>query len=113
MLPTLTILITDPKNTNKLVVVGCFNLAGVFMYILNIAGNFTIQNALFLISNIFNLIIMLGSAALGLILYCEIPNMFIFISKVSAQKRLKNIDARLEKLTEEWGSEAVNNRTTK
>lgn len=28
LLPTFTILITDPKNTDKLVIVGSFNLAG-------------------------------------------------------------------------------------
>ncbi len=113
MLPTLTVLITDVKNTNKLVVVGGFNLSGVFMYILNIANDFTVDHALFLICNIFNLIIMFGSAAIGLIIYCELPNFFVFISKISAQKRLKTIDAKLEKLTEEWGTEVVNKRSEK
>lgn len=105
LLPTLTILITDPKNTNKLVIVGCFNLAGVFIFMMNIANHFSLQNAFFIVTNIFNLIIMLGSAAIGLIIYCEIPNLFIFTTKISAQKRLKSIDARLEKLSEEWGAE--------
>lgn len=111
LLPTLTILITDPKNTNKLVIVGCFNLAGVFIFMMNIANHFSLQNAFFIVTNIFNLIIMLGSAAIGLIIYCEIPNIFIFTSKISAQKRLKNIDARLEKIAEEWGSEVVTPHT--
>ncbi len=113
MLPTLTVSITDVKNTNKLIIIGGFNLSGVFMYILNIINNFTVDHALFLISNIFNLIIMFGSAAIGLIIYCELPNFFVFISKISAQKRLKTIDAKLEKLAEEWGTEIVNKHSEK
>ena len=107
LLPTFTILITDPKNTNKLVIVGSFNLAGVFIYLMSIMNNFTIHDAFSIVGDIFNLIIMLGSAGLGLILYYEIPNLFIFISKASSQKRLKNIDEKLQKLGEDWGTELI------
>lgn len=111
MLPTLTILLTDPKNNPKLIIVGCFNLAGVFVYILDIIGNFSIAYAFIIVTNIFNLVIMLSSAAIGLIIYSEIPNLFLFFSKISAQKRLENINSKLEKLTEEWGDEILNNQT--
>lgn len=107
LLPTFTILITDPKNTDKLVIVGSFNLAGVFIYLVSIINTFTIHNAFFIVGDIFNLIIMLGSAGLGLVAYYEIPNLFIFLSKASAQKRLKNIDAKLTHLAEDWGSELI------
>lgn|SRR5574344_237842 len=107
MLPTITLLITDSKNSQKLMSVGCFNLAGVFIYLGGIFNNFTMQNAFFMVSNIFNLIIMLGTAGLGLVLYCEMPNLFIFMSRISAEKRLKTIDARLQKLNEEWGESAI------
>lgn len=43
MLPTFTILLTDPRNSSKLIIVGCFNLAGVFVYILDIIGNFSLR----------------------------------------------------------------------
>lgn len=107
LLPTFTILITDPKNTNKIVIVGSFNLSGVFIYLLNIVNSFTIYEALFIVGDIFNLIIMLGSAALGLIAYYEVPNLFILISKASAKKRLRVIDSKLEKLGEDWGTELI------
>ena len=107
LLPTFTILITDPKNTDKLVIVGSFNLAGVFIYLMSIINTFTIHNAFFIVGDIFNLIIMLGSAGLGLVAYYEIPNLFIFLSKASAQKRLKNIDAKLTHLAEDWGTELI------
>ena len=110
MLPTITIMITDAKNTNKLIIVGGFNMAGVFIYLMNIINHFSVREAFFILSDVFNLIIMLGSAALGLVIYCELPNLFIFISKASSQKRLKQIDDKLEKLSQEWGSELIYNK---
>lgn len=107
LLPTFTILITDPKNTDKLVIIGSFNLAGVFIYLMNVINTFTLHNAFFIVGDVFNLIIMLGSAGLGLVAYYEIPNLFIFISKASAQKRLKNIDSKLARLAEEWGTDLI------
>lgn len=107
LLPTFTILITDPKNSNKLVIVGSFNLAGVFIYLMSIMNNFTLHDAFSIVGDIFNLIIMLGSAGLGLIVYYEVPNLFVFISKVSAKKRLKTIDEKLQKLGEDWGTDLI------
>ena len=101
LLPTFTIMVTDRKNTNKLIIVGCFNLAGVFIYLFHVINNFTVRDAFFILSDIFNLIIMLGSAGLGLIVYMEVPNLFIYISKVAAEKRLKTIDSNLQKLAED------------
>lgn len=113
LLPTITVLITDSKNTNKLVVIGCFNLAGVFVYLVSILKHFTMDGALNILSDIFNLIIMLGSAGIGLVLYYEIPNLFIFLSKVSANKRLNNIDKRLQNISEEWGREVIEDQVNK
>ena len=98
LLPTFTIMITDKNNTNKLIIVGCFNLAGVFIYLFHVISNFTIRDAFFIFSDIFNLIIMLGSAGLGLV--------------VMAQKRLKTIDEQLNKLAEDWGEGIKGNGAT-
>ena len=106
MLPTFTILLTDPRNSSKLIIVG------VFGYILDIIGNFSLTHAFVVVGNIFNLIIMLSSAAFGLIVYSELPNLFLFFSRISAQKRLENIDRKLERLTEEWGDEILNNQAS-
>ena len=50
---------------------------------------------------------MLGAAALGVIVYYELPNIFIAVSKLSAEKRLNSINAKLNKLAEEWGADSV------
>lgn len=107
LLPTITILITDPKNTNKLIIVGAFNMAGVFMYLMGILSEFTLDHTLTVLSNIFNLVIMFGSAAIGFIIYIEVPNLFLFLHKISAKRRLISIESKLAKLTEEWGQETI------
>ncbi len=107
LLPTITILITDPKNTSKLIIIGAFNLAGVFMYLIRILNEFTLDTTIDILTNIFNLVIIFGSAAIGFIIYVEIPNFFVFINKVSAKKRLAGIESKLAKLTEEWGQETI------
>lgn len=107
LLPTFTLMILDIKNVNKLIVVGCFNLSGVFVYMFNVLRNFSVDNALFIFSDIFNMILMLGSAAIGLIVYYELPQLFIYLAKASNQKHIANIDTKVEKLQEIWGAEVL------
>ena len=45
---------------------------------------------------------MLSAAALGVFLYYILPYIFAYIFKNSAQHRLKMINAKLEKLKENW-----------
>ncbi len=107
LLPTITVLLIDSKNVTKLTMVGCFNLAGVFICLMNIFNQFNLNHAITILGNVFNIIIMLGAAALGMILYYELPNLFLLISKAFAQRRLRNIDNKLEKIADEWGRECI------
>ena len=107
LLPTITILIVDPKNSAKLVIVGCFNLSGLFVYLINLINKFSFDSAFTILGDVFNMIIMLGSAALGFLVYHEMPNLFAYIAQNSAQRRLVNIDKELEKITEEWGEKII------
>ena len=75
---------------------------------MNIFNQFDLDQAFSIVSNIFNLIIMLGAAAVGAIIYYELPNLFVMISKASSQHRLKVIDARLEKLSQDWAKNEEN-----
>ena len=107
LLPTFTLLIIDGKNINKLIVVGCFNLAGVFTYMFNIISNFSMDNAMFIFSDIFNMILMLGSAGIGLIVYYEVPQLFIYLARTSNQKQITNIENKVAKMQEVWGKDIV------
>ena len=104
LLPSVTLLITDPHNGNKLIIVGCFNLTGVFICLTNLINQIVAIEPFTIRNNIFNLLIMLGAAGFGMILYYELPNLFVKLSTSSSQRRIKNIDSKLEKLTAEWGN---------
>lgn len=107
LLPTITIILTDPHNSDKLTIVGCLNFAGVFICLARIFNQYAAGIPISILGNIFNIIIMLGAAAFGMIIYYELPNLFLVISKASAQRRLHSIDNKLEKITQEWGSDII------
>lgn len=113
LLPSITVMLTDSKNTNKLMIIGFFNLAGTFICVANIYSQFITNHSINIMDNVFNIIIMLGSAALGMILYFELPNLFVMISRSSARHRLKNIDSKLEKISAEWGAEIYEHTSKK
>ena len=107
LLPTLTILFIDPKNSAKLVIVGCFNLSGLFIYLINMMNHFSVDGAFNILGDVFNMIIMLGSAALGFLIYYEMPNLFAYIAQNSSQRRLVSIDKELQNISEEWGQQII------
>ena len=104
LLPTLTIVITDTKNINKITTVGCFNIAGIMIRLNNIFNQFNSELEFSIKDNIFNIAIMLAAAAVGAFLYYILPDIFAFIFKNSAQHRLKIINAKLDKLSKNWAN---------
>ena len=113
LLPTITILFTDPKNSAKLVIVGCFNLSGLFIYLINLINRFSIDGAFSIFGDVFNMIIILGSAALGFLVYYEMPNLFAYITQNNSQRRLQNIDKELKKISEDWGDTIISEQIDK
>ncbi len=112
-LPTITALMTNSQNASQLTIVGCFNLAGVFVCIVDLLNQYNARHSIIILDNVFNIIIMLGAAALGMILYYELPNLFVWISAASAQRRLHSINSKLERLTEDWGPEVLEDKSSK
>ena len=102
LLPTITIIVTDTKNINKITTVGCFNIAGVMICLNSLFNQFTSSIKFSINDNIYNIIIMLSAAAFGVFLYYILPDIFVYIFKNSAQYRLKVINSKLEKLKENW-----------
>lgn len=109
LLPTLTILFVDKKNYDKQLIVGCFNIAGVFFYLFGLLNKFSVGQQNDIADNIFMTILMLGSAALGLVLYNELPNFYAYLYRLVSTRRIDKINTRLEKLKEDWGEEIVPN----
>ena len=109
LLPTLTIHFVDKKNYDKQHIVGCFNIAGVFFYLFGVLNKFSVGQQNDIADNIFMTILMLGSAALGLVLYNELPNFYAYLYKIISTRKIDKINTRLEKLKEDWGEEIVPN----
>ena len=102
LLPTITTVIVDTKNLNKITIIGCSNITGVMICLNNFFNQYSNGLTFSIQGNIFNIIIMLSAAAVGMFLYYIIPDLFAYIFKNSAQHRLKNINAKLEKLKTLW-----------
>ena len=71
------------------------------------------DNAFSILGDVFNMVIILGSAALGFLVYYEMPNLFVYITQNSSQRRLVNIDKELAKISEEWGEQIFNEQSNK
>ena len=104
LLPTLTAVVTDTKNINKITTIGCFNMSGLIVCLHHLFLQLTSNTTFMIRENITDIIIMLTAAALGVLLYYILPDLFSFIFKNSAQHRLKIINARLNKLAENWSN---------
>lgn len=104
LLPTLTAVVTDTKNINKITTIGCLNISGLIICLHNIYLQLVASTSFSIRENITNIIIMLSAAALGAFLYFVLPDLFSFIFKNSAQHRLKIINAKLAKLSENWSN---------
>ncbi len=107
LLPTITVMYTDRRNYDKQIIIGCFNLAGVFFYLFRVMGDYAAHNGRFdIVGDVTMLILMLGAAALGLVLYNELPALYIYFARSNYKHRIEKINQRLSKLSEEWGIEA-------
>lgn len=103
-LPTLTAVVTDTKNINKITTIGCLNMSGLIVCLHHIFIQLASGTPFAIRNNITNIIIMLGAAAIGAMLYYVLPDLFAFIFKNSAQHRLKTINHRLNKYAENWSN---------
>ncbi len=111
-LPTFTAFITNKKNKNLLITICCFNIAGIIPFIFKIIGNFSVDHALSIVTNILYLIVIFGFPGVGMLIFNEIPSIATSIVKTKTKNKLKEIDKNLEKLREEWGDKTVLEKIT-
>lgn len=104
LLPTLTAVVTDTKNINKITTIGCLNMSGLIICLHHIFIQLTAGSPFSIREDINDIIIMLSAAAIGALLYYILPDLFAFIFKNSAQHRLKIINSRLAKYAENWSN---------
>ena len=106
MLPTLVAFIVDNRKERYAArTVGYLNSAGVFIVCLDMwGGDHTWQQALDILSQPINYLIMFGAAAVGWVLYFVIPPVVNAYLTIHNDLRMKSLNSEQEKLVKEWGT---------
>lgn len=107
MLPTFVAWICD-RSEEKFATfcVGGLNFSGVFPYVMELwTGEHSMRAATELLTNVFSLLVMFGSAGLGWMLFAAVPPVIATFLKVLSERRLAMLRAEQRKLVDEWGEE--------
>lgn len=83
-----------------------FNFAGWFPYLMDLwSGNHNLAGALNIITDVFALAVMYGSASGGWLIYTIIPPVITSFMTVLTERRLSALRSNQRKVMEEWGEE--------
>lgn len=107
MLPTFVAWICD-RSEEKFATfcVGGLNFSGVFPFVMTLwSGKHSIDAATGVVTNVFSLAVMFGSAGLGWLLFAAVPPVIATFLKVLSERRLAVLRAQQRKLVEEWGDD--------
>ena len=105
MLPTMVAFVIDRSSGKYATLcVGAMNIAGIFPSIFKLwTGQNSFSQAIQIITNIFDLVIMYGAAGFGWILYIIIPSAVSALLNIIAQRRITRIRKQQQQLIGEWG----------
>ena len=107
LLPTMVAFIID-KSSGKYATlcVGAMNITGIFPSIYKLwTGQNNFTQAIQIISNIFDLVIMYGAAGFGWILYIIIPSAVSALLNIIAERRISRLRSQQRDLITEWGKD--------
>jgi hypothetical protein len=108
MIPTfVAIFIDDSKEKLKPLTVGSMNLAGCFVFILDLWMHkiHDVSTALDMIFDPYTIMIIYGTAAIGYLIDWAMTGIVASISYQNGKARLRDIDKIQKKLVERWGVE--------
>lgn len=105
MLPTIVAYIVDStKHKYTTICVGGMNFCGVFPYLLDLwTTSHSLDYSTQLMTDVFALLVMYGSAAFGWMIFISIPPVVLSILNVIAQSRVTTLRNNQVKIIEEWG----------
>ena len=107
LLPTMVAFIVD-KSFGKCATlcVGAMNIAGIFPSIFKLwAEQNSFTQAIQIITNVFDLVIMYGAAGFGWVLYVIIPSAVSALLNIIAQRRIARLRNLQRDLINEWGKD--------
>ena len=109
MMPTIFAWIID-KSEKKYAMFSILgmNLSGLLPYLMDIwFKDHTTEAAINVLSNIFDLIIIYGSAIFGWIMFISLPPVIITFLMAISDRRIALLEGNQKKLTEEWGEDII------
>ncbi len=109
LLPTMVAFVVD-KSSGKYATfcVGSMNITGIFPSIFELwAGNNNMSQAIQIITDVFDLVIMYGAAGFGWILYIIIPSAVSTLLTIMGQRRIARSRNRQRELIGEWGKDVA------
>ena len=88
--------------------ISSLNFAGLFPYLMDLwSGNHNMAGALDIITDVFALAVMYGSAAGGWIIYNVIPPVITSFMTVLTERRLSALRSNQRRIIDEWGDEVT------
>lgn len=109
MLPTFVATIVDrsPKRFGG-ITVGGLNFAGAAPSLMSLwMDSHTIENAMMLLTDVFGLVLIFGSAAFGWLLYAATPTLVMAFLSATASRRLGTLKSAQKQLIDDWGPEVA------
>lgn len=107
MVPTIIAWIVDrDPEKHAPMTVGAMNFCGILPFILDLwKHQHTIPAASKTLADPLTWLIMLGSAAIGWIIYFIVPPMVVSFELTRSQRRVESLKTKKKELTDEWGVE--------
>lgn len=112
MLPTfIAMLVEDDADHTAPITVGAMNFAGVMPFIILLwQRGQTLNNALNLMTEPVNWLVMYGAALGGWIVYFVLPSFVAVWATLRAEFKIRELKALQEKLQKEWGPDVTGAR---
>ncbi len=109
MLPSIVaILAGNVRNPFRSLCLASMNLAGTLPFLFHLwINNHSFEGAVDILFNISTILIVYGSAALGLFLYHFVPLIVSFIIEIFLNAKIKRLQTEQEDLLEIWGASVV------
>ena len=109
MLPTLVAWVIDRSDGKHATFCVCgLNFSGLFPFLMDVWFiNHSTDTAIRILTDVFNLVIIYGSAGFGWLLYIAVPPVITTFLSVVAQSRLKLLKTTQSNIIEEWGEKVA------
>lgn len=109
MMPSLVAWVIDrTQQKYATFCVGGLNFCGVFPYVLDLwSGAHTFGATLAILTDVFALVVMYGTAAFGWMMYNSIPPVIVSVLTVITQRRIAQLRTSQRRIIEEWGEEVA------